>query len=149
MILDKLENSALYESVHPHFKLAFDYLKATDLINAPTGRVELDGDNVFVNILDFEGKAIEDCRMETHNDYIDIQLPVNGDEQMGWKAAADLSEATTDYDADKDITFFADKATNLVNVNAGQFAIFFPQDGHQPGIAPDKKYRKIIVKIHV
>ena len=31
-------------------------------------------------------------------------------------------------------------------VPAGHFAVFFPTDAHQPGIAPGKQYRKIIVK---
>ena len=66
---------------------------------------------------------------------------------MGWKAAADLQEVTAPYDTVKDIAFFADKATSKINVQAGQFAIFFPEDGHQPGIAPGKEYRKIIVKV--
>ncbi len=149
MILDKLENSALYESVHPKFKLAFDYLKSTDLANAPAGKVELDGDNVFVNIVDFEGKAIEDCSLETHEQYIDIQMPIDENEVMGWKAASELKTQTAEYDADKDIAFFADQATNMVHVNAGHFIVFFPQDAHQPGIAPNKRYRKIIVKIRV
>ncbi len=147
MILDQLSNATRYENCHPRFKAAFDFLKSHDLLNMPVGKIELDGKNLFVNILDFKGKDEENCRMETHRDYIDIQLPVNGCETMGWKAAADLQEVTAPYDTVKDIAFFADKATSKINVQAGQFAIFFPEDGHQPGIAPGKEYRKIIVKV--
>lgn len=149
MILDKFENAALYESCHPRFKAAFDFLRQHDLVALPTGKIELDGKNLFINVLDFKGKAEADCRMETHHDYIDIQMPVNGCEQMGWKATADLQEVTTPYNTEKDVAFYADKATTQLNVQAGQFAIFFPCDGHQPGIAEGKEYRKIIVKVKV
>ncbi len=147
MIIGKLKDLALYVGVHPKFGMVCDYLLNTDLLAAPAGKVHLDGDDVFVNILDFGGKAEADCRMETHETYIDIQVPVNCDEMMGWKAAADLCEPIVPYSAEEDIAFFGDKATNLLNVLAGEFIIFFSQDGHQPGIAGGKKYRKIIVKI--
>jgi beta-galactosidase beta subunit len=34
-------------------------------------------------------------------------------------------------------------------VPAGHFTVFFPEDAHQPGIAPGKEYRKLIVKARV
>ena len=46
----------------------------------------------------------------------------------------------------KDVEFYADKAAAKFVVPAGHFAVFFPTDAHQPGIAPGKQYRKIIVK---
>ena len=52
MILDILENSGLYESIHPRFKQAFDFLRCTDLVELPLGRVELDGKNLFVNVVE-------------------------------------------------------------------------------------------------
>lgn len=147
MILDKLENAALYEHVNPLFAAAFKFLRENDLLNMPAGKVHIDGDNLFVNILDFQGKEEKDAKMETHNEYIDIQIPVNGDETMGWIPTLDLKEVTLAYNPEKDVTFFADKAVNMLNVKAGCMAIFFPEDGHQPGIAPGKTYRKIIVKV--
>ena len=49
MIVSNLQNSARVESLHPLFKQLFDYVKANDLLNAPLGRIELDGDNLFIN----------------------------------------------------------------------------------------------------
>ncbi len=149
MILDKLSNAALYEQVNPRFAAAFKFLNENDLLNLPAGKVHLEGDNLFVNILDFQGKEEKDAKMETHNDYIDIQIPINGTETMGWTPTVDLNEVTHPYNPEKDVTFFADKAVNMLTVEAGTMAIFFPEDGHQPGIAPGKSYRKIIVKVRV
>ena len=49
MIVSRLENSSRIESLHPLFKQLFDYVKTHDLLNAPLGRIELDGDNLFIN----------------------------------------------------------------------------------------------------
>jgi YhcH/YjgK/YiaL family protein len=65
---------------------------------------------------------------------------------MGWKPTADLKEVTQPYNSEKDLTFFADKAYNMLQIHPLEFAIFFPEDGHQPGIAQGK-LKKIIVKV--
>lgn len=149
MILDRLVNAGVYEHVHPRFKQAFEFLQENDLLALPAGKIELDGKNLFVNVLDFKGKSEVEARMEIHKDYIDIQLPVDGVETMGWKATADLQEETQLYDTEKDVAFYADKAVNMIRVESGCMAIFFPGDGHQPGIAPGASYRKVIVKVRV
>lgn len=148
MILDSLKNSEKYNSVHPRFKQAFDYLKSNDLAALPVGKIELAGSDVVVNVVDNTGKPEAAAKMETHNNFIDIQMPVGKAERMGWKATCDLTETTDAYNPEKDLTFYADKATSFVDVQPYQFVVFFPEDGHQPGIA-EGVYRKIIVKVRV
>ena len=146
MILDSLLNSGLYESIHPRFKQAFDFLHNTDLINLPLGKIELDGSNLFVSVVEITGKAPETARLESHKQYIDIQVPVTAPETMGWLAGNKLKDITENYNPEKDISFFADKASNLLIIQPFEFAIFFPTDGHQPGIA-EGRHKKIIVKV--
>jgi len=146
MILDSLLNSGLYESIHPRFKQAFDFLNNTDLINLPLGKIELDGSKLFVSVVEITGKTVETARLESHNQYIDIQVPVTAPERMGWLAGDKLKDITETYNPDKDIAFFEDTASNLLNVQPFEFAIFFPTDGHQPGIA-EGRHKKIIVKV--
>jgi len=148
MILDSLQNSGLYESIHPRFKQAFDFLRNSDLRSLPLGKIELDGSDLFVNVVEIIGKTAEDVKVETHNRYIDIQLPVTDTETIGWIAGNKLNAVTSPYDAAKDITFFADKASNLIQVQPLEFAVFFPEDGHQPGIFQGQ-HKKIIVKVLV
>jgi YhcH/YjgK/YiaL family protein len=148
MILDSLKNAAMYEGLHPRFKAAFDYVKNTDFSKMEAGKTELDGKNLFVNLAEGNGKTESEAKMETHKDYIDIQIPLNWIETMGYIPAVDLKSPTAAYDEEKDITFFTDKATSFIQVHPGQFAIFFPEDGHQPTIG-NGAFRKIIVKVKV
>ena len=148
MVLDSLCNSAKYEGLHPAFKAAFEFVKNTDFSNMEPGKIEIDGSNLFVNNAQITGKSADEAKMETHRDYIDIQIPLTQAETMGWIPESELKEPMGEYNAEKDITFFKDKATAFINVTPGQFAIFFPEDGHQPGIA-EGTYRKLIVKVHI
>ena len=148
MILDSLQNAGLYETIHPRFKQAFEFLRTTDLMALPLGKIELDGTNLFANIFEITGKTADTAKLETHNRYMDIQVPVTAAETMGWIAGVDLKEVSEEYKPEKDITFFADKATTFVTVNPKEFILFFPEDGHQPGICEGVQ-KKIVVKVLV
>ncbi|MBQ0076988.1 MAG: YhcH/YjgK/YiaL family protein [Bacteroidales bacterium] len=149
MILDKLENADLYFEAVPRFREFMQFFNDNDLEELPACKIKLMGDDLFVNILDFKGKAEKDCKMEAHQDYIDIQIPLGDDEQMGWKAQEDCQEVSAEYDEGKDVEFYKDKATTMLTVPKGHFVVFFPSDAHQPGIAAGKSYRKIIVKTKI
>jgi len=146
MILDSLENSGKYTSIHPRFKQAFDYLNDNDLLAMPFGKIELDGTNLIIIVADQECKTSDEAKMETHNKYIDIQIPLSASETMGWIAGNKLKLPTAPYNQEKDVAFFADKASNFLIVQPFEFAIFFPEDGHQPGIGVGN-HKKIIVKV--
>ena len=148
MILDLLENSARYESLNPRFKQAFDFLKTADLINLPLGITEIDGKNLYVNVQEIEGKTTDTALMETHEKYIDIQVPVSGMEMMGWIARKHLKQPVEKYNPEKEMSLYADKTSNLIRVQPAEFVIFFPEDGHQPGIG-EGKWKKLIVKVLV
>ncbi len=148
MILDSLQNAGLYQSVNPRFKKAIEFLQNTDLKTLPLGKMELDGPELFVNVVEMAGKTADEAKMETHNNYIDIQVPVTAAETMGWISAHKLKQTTQEYNPEKDVAFFADPATNFIIVQPLEFAIFFPEDGHQPGIGTGM-IKKVIVKVKV
>jgi len=149
MILDKIENADLYFDVVPRLKEFMQFYNSNDLEELPACRIKLMGDDLFVNILDFKGKAEKDCKLEAHRDYIDIQIPVTDDEIMGWCAQEDCTQITAEYDEDKDMELYGDTTATKLLVPKGHFVVFFPSDAHQPGIAPGKHYRKLIAKTRV
>ena len=78
MILESLNNTEKVERLHPLFKKAFDYIKATDFSKIEDGKYELDGARLFVNVVTLFGKDKKEAAIETHKKYIDIQLPLLG-----------------------------------------------------------------------
>lgn len=146
MVIDRLENLEKYVSLNPLFAQAVDFLKSTDLEAHETGKVVLKEGELIVNFSQARPKTKEEARIETHNNFIDIQIPLSGMEGMGYMPRADLPEAA--YNAEKDITFYEGLATDYLTVKPGMFAIFFPEDAHAPGVTPDG-VKKVIVKVRV
>lgn len=150
MILDRLENASRYFEVVPRFDKVMAWLQKTDVKSIPAGTVVLEENKLLIKVLDVHGKLIEDCLFETHNDFIDIQIPITGAEAMGWKSKATCQHVDKPYDKSIDMALYREQATTMANVQPGEFVVFFPEDAHQPGIAdPNVNYRKLIVKTRV
>lgn len=146
MVLDTLENLEKYASLNPLFPEVIKFIKATDLNQLELGKIVLVENDLFVNVAQAEPKTKEAAKLETHNEYIDIQIPLSNVEVMGYTAAKDCVPADAPYNSEKDITFFEGLATDYITVKPGMFAIFFPQDGHAPAVSTTG-VKKIIVKV--
>lgn len=147
MIVDTLENLEQYKGLNSLFSKAVEFLKSHDLTSLEPGKIELQGKDLFVNVAQTKPKTKEQAKLEAHKDFIDIQVPVSGTEVMGYTPLENCKEATP-YNAEKDILFFGGAAESYIAIKPGMFAIFFPQDGHAPGITPDG-VKKIIIKVRV
>jgi biofilm protein TabA len=146
MVLDTLTQAHRYTSLHPAFARAFEFLIATDLKSLAQGRHPLDGDRLYVLLDQKEGRGREGARLEAHRRYLDIQLTIEGSEEIGWRPTAECQQPSGDFDETKDIGFFEDRPTTWLAVKPGRFAIFFPDDAHAP-LAGHGLLKKAVVKI--
>lgn len=148
MIFSALSQSSRYATLHPLFQQAFDYMRDTDLFVLTPGRYPIVGDELFAIVEQVPGKTKEMAKLEAHRKYIDIQLVLEGDEQMGWKPLADCLNPVGEHSEEKDIRFFHDAPASWVAVPPEHFCIFFPEDAHAP-LVGSGQVRKVIFKIAV
>ena len=148
MILSSLSQSSRYASLHPLFQRAFDYIRDTDLFALVPGRYNIVGDDLIAIVEQVSGKTKDKARLEAHRRYIDIQLVLEGDEQMGWKPLADCLNPVSEHSDERDIRFFHDAPASYVAVPPDHFCIFFPEDAHAP-LVGGGQIRKVIFKIAV
>ena len=148
MILDAIDRGHHYAEMHPLFGRAFEYLRNTDLRSLSPGRHELDGDRLFVLVDEGEGRGHGGSPLEHHRRYIDIQVCIEGDEQIGWLPLGCCNRRSGSFDATKDVGFFDDPPHTWFTLSPGTFVVFFPADAHAPlgGAGP---VRKAVVKVLV
>lgn len=150
MIISDLNDSRRIEGLHPLFTKLFEYVKSHDMLQAPLGRHELDGDNLFINNSNPECKSREEQHLEMHYQYIDVQILLEGEETIGWKPTKDLKPETvvTPYVEKDDFALYHDIPTTYFDVHPGQFVIFYPEDAHAPIIGKGK-IRKMVAKVRL
>jgi YhcH/YjgK/YiaL family protein len=146
MIVDAIKNAELYYSLSPRIKQAFDWLAQTDVEALTTGRHDIDGDNLFVNVMDVDLKPRHEAALEVHDRYIDIQIMVGAEEEYGWSERCDCHSPREEFNREKDVQFFTDVPQTFFSLNERQFAIFFPEDAHAPMLG-EGKVRKLIFKL--
>ena len=149
MVFDKIVNLRLYEELNSLFEKAIDYLEETDFSELAPGRHTILGDNIFALYQEYETKNVEDCLLEGHRKYIDIQYVLEGEEFIGVASSANQT-VRKPYNADHDIAFFEGDFSR-VKLKAGNFAIFFPHDLHMPCLKVEKPamVRKVVIKVRV
>jgi biofilm protein TabA len=91
------------------------------------------------------------ARMESHLQYVDIQVVVAGTEAM---AVTDVRHCTVTENLTpaKDLIFYQDvPAASLLWFTAGEAAVFHPADAHMPGLAVGTPavVRKVVLKVPV
>jgi len=136
--------------MHPKLDIAIDDILSRDLSLCPCGeRFDIPG-GVFFSAADVTLKDRTEIRWECHDEYIDLQYVLSGDaETIEYGYRADISP--WDKNPDGDIYFSDDEKLRLpLALEAGFFAVFFPQDAHRPAQGEKGEMsRKIVYKIPV
>ena len=97
MILDVLENAAFHVERNKGFAEAFKFLQRPDLKDLPAGKYPIDGDRVYAMIAIEPGRGKEGALLEAHRNYIDIQLVLEGVDEMGWRPLKKLHSKSGEY----------------------------------------------------
>ena len=146
MIIDTIENLGNYVALNPLFADVIAFLKSNDLQTMEPGKYPIKGDDLFLNLQVAKQRTKDTAFLESHIEMIDIQIPISAAETFGYTPLCDLP--AFEYNAEKDITKYGDtKPQTFVTLEPGQFAIFFPQDGHMPCIIDAPEIRKAIFKV--
>jgi len=148
MILSKLEDADRYISLHPLIARALEHLRTTDLHALAPGKYTVQGDELFMIVKASPGKKREEAKLECHRRYIDIQLVIEGVDEMGWRPLEECKNPVSEFDLERDIQFFEDMPSSWVATPAGSFCMFFPDDAHAP-LVSDGMIRKVLMKIAV
>jgi YhcH/YjgK/YiaL family protein len=146
MILDSLTQADRYLVLHPLFARAFGFLRGTDLRMLMPGRHAVQGEQIFAIVEASAGRTRPEAKLECHRRYLDIQLVLDGVDEMGWKPVAECVDPATDYDAARDIRFFNDAPSSWIATPPGSFCLFFPDDAHAPLVSAGT-IRKVVVKV--
>jgi YhcH/YjgK/YiaL family protein len=148
MIVDSIRNAKFYYSVNENIKTGLQYLETVSP-DIALGTYDI-SPKVKVLVTEYSTKTENPQRFESHRHVVDIQFPIIGLEGIEWAHLQGMKKIT-EYDAEKDRTFYADpiRRTPLV-LGEGMFGIFFEEDTHNPALAVGGKaqvIKKITLKV--
>ena len=127
----------------------FAFLRDADLKTIAAGKHDIIPGRVWVNILEYTPKDAAATKIESHENFIDLQWTFEGDEVMG--VATGKVTPTGPYDPVKDRTNYTTEEEIVYSpAPADRFFLYFPCDMHQPSVSakqPATPSRKAVGKI--
>jgi YhcH/YjgK/YiaL family protein len=149
MVLDSIENAGRYLHMGRGITNALQYIQNNDLSKVLPGRYEIDNDRLVMIVFDFESTNCDECRLEGHRRYIDLQYWVSGSELMGHEVLSS-QPVLVEYDEKSDCAFY-NCVASYSRLLPGQFVIYYPTDLHTAVSDPlsNGKVKKVVFKIMV
>jgi len=152
MIYGNLKNDKDLINMLPEaLKKGILFLKETDLLNCEAGEYEIQGRDIYANVIDTKTQKKEYIRPEVHRKYIDIQCLCKGSELIGF--ARDCEENIVDEKLlDKDVIFYSEvKNESELVLAPNDYVILFPEDVHRPAYTNGdmEDIRKVVVKVNI
>ncbi len=146
MIIGRFANIRRYEDILPHLDEALKAVSAAD--DLPPGRYEFEGGYFLVQ----EGmtKPMEEGTFEIHRRYIDVQVILEGSEEIAWSDIEGL-ETVIAYDEERDMSRLQGQKNCHMEIVQGMFWAAYPEDAHQAisHTNTQRKYRKLVIKLPV
>lgn len=150
MIFGNVSDLATYEYLEDRLKECFQYAKENDLSNYETCCHKIHGDDLFVNIVEYETTSPENRFWEAHRDYLDLHFMLKGPEQIDVNFIQNMS--VKEYVPADDFLPMDGPANGNVVLEEGDFLLCYPADAHRTAIAYEGKsvtIKKAIFKIKI
>ena len=149
MIFDKLTSYSNYFQSSEMKSIIEDVIQNYST-NTTDGNYQ-EFDHYYIKVMSPETVKVSDI-IESHQREIDIQILLSGTEKIRIFSEESVT-IKSDYNPEIDCTFYtpsSDPHSEIV-LQPGYFAMFFPQDIHNPLIANNtiQSLKKIVVKIDV
>lgn len=130
---------------------AVKYLKKLKVSEADVGKRVDVNDNFYYSVQSYDTRPTEECKLESHRKYIDIQVMISGEESMD---IADISRLTLkeEYNEEKDVMFWnIPTRMSKTTLLSGDCIVLYPETAHRgaQNIEETKHVLKIVGKVNI
>lgn len=135
--------------LHPALQDALTLALAARPQEKAPGRYELQGDNIFMSVMTFNTQSPVEKKAELHEQYIDIQLLLNGEERILFGMAGTARQCEEFHHEDDYQLCSAIENEQAIILKPGMFAVFMPGEPHKPGcvVGEPDEIKKVVVKV--
>ena len=150
MIFGNIKDAVRYKNIVKNASKAFEFVSDALENGMENGRYDIDGSKIYAIVSEYDTKSREECRLESHKRYIDLQFVLDGEEIIGVTHRDGLT-VSEKYSCERDVEFYEPAKTSDVLLKKGDFVLLFPEDAHAPAISLNTpcKVKKIVVKIEI
>lgn len=149
MIFGTMKNREQFSFLERGVLECLEYAACHDLKEYDTGSHKIDGDRLFVNIVQYKTTSAEERFWEAHKDYLDIHVMLCGQEQIDTCFIHNMKIG--EYVKEEDFLPMEGEKNASVILKPGDFLLCYPQDGHRTAVAVSQPedIKKAIFKLRI
>lgn len=149
MIFGNINNLEEFPFLEEQVKECFEYAKEHNLASFEKGSHEIDGERLFVNIVEYTTTAAKERFWEAHRKYLDVHVMLHGTEQIDLNFIQNM-DVKGFVEKDDFLPMDGEKNSSVV-LRDGDFLICYPSDGHRTAVAVEEpeKIKKAIFKVRI
>ena len=149
MIFGNLNNLVEFPFLEEKVKECFAYAKSHDLVSYEKGSHEIDGERLFVNIVEYTTTTPKERFWEAHKNYLDVHVMLRGTEQIDVNFIQNME--IKEFVAEEDFLPMEGEKNSSVILRDNDFLICYPSDGHRTAVAVNEPQtiKKAIFKVRV
>lgn len=149
MIFGNIKDKERYNFLDKKVIECFKYAIENNLNEYSRGTYEINGNDIFVNIVDYETVDREERFWEAHKKYIDVHLMLDESEKIALNHIDNLEQK--EYEEEGDFLPLNGQESAIVTLEKGDFLICYPEDAHMTAIKDDesKHIKKAIFKVKI
>lgn len=149
MIFGNINNLEEFPFLEEQVKECFEYAKEHNLASFEKGSHEIDGERLFVNIVEYTTTAAKERFWEAHRKYLDVHVMLHGTEQIDLNFIQNM-DVKEFVEKDDFLPMDGEKNSSVV-LRDGDFLICYPSDGHRTAVAVEEpeKNKKAIFKVRI
>ena len=149
MVFGNIQDLKDFSWLEPQVLKCFAYAREHDLISYEKGSHPIEGEDLFVNIVEYETTTPENRFWEAHRQYLDLHFMLRGPEQIDVNFIQNMEQKEF-VEKDDFLPLEGDPNSHVV-LNAGDFLLCYPADAHRTAVqvgAP-ATIKKAIFKIRI
>lgn len=141
--------ASVLSGLHPVLAEALTQAIASWPQDKAPGRYELQGDDIFMNVMTFATQPPEQKKAELHEQYIDIQLLLAGEERILYGVTGSARQCEERHVEDDYQLCSAIDGMQRLDLKPGMYAVFMPGEPHKPGcvLKESEEIKKVVVKV--
>lgn len=132
MIFGNLQNISEYTFLEEQIQKCFRYVKENDIFSYEKGSYKIEGEKLFVNVVEYTTTEKENRFWEAHRQYLDVHIMLFGQERIDLNFIGNMIEKG--FEAENDFVALQGEANSHVILTKDDFLICYPNDGHMTAI---------------
>lgn len=138
-------------AIKARVEAAVQYLKQLKVSEEDAGKIFNVSENFFYSIQSYDTKPVDQCKLESHRKYIDIQIMISGEESIDIVDISRLS-VKEEYNEEKDVMFWdVPIIMSKITLVPGDYVVLYPETAHRGAQNLDgiKHVLKIVGKVKI